>query len=135
MGRDAPLMPLRTLQKNITKGVGPIYLSKILRFGLPQEYGAIDTRCVRVFGRGDTSACRHAWLALYVRNDGYGWYIPKNQAGWPKEYETWINILRYISFSLPEDCPHPPGFMTSGPEKIWRMGMCRRGNGALLVCQ
>lgn len=110
---DAPVAPLTALSENITKGVGPTYLSKVLRFGLPQEYGAIDTRCVRVFGQGDAGACRHNWLALYVRY-GNRWYIPKAQSEWPKEYGTWINILRYFSRALPDNCPHPPGFVAAG---------------------
>jgi hypothetical protein len=88
--RNDPLTPLLALQENITKGIGPTYFSKVLRFALPQEYGAIDTRCVRVFGEGDVRASRHRWLSLYARNYGYGWFILKNQAGWPDEYRKWI---------------------------------------------
>jgi hypothetical protein len=111
---DEPLTPLLTLQNNITKGIGPTYFTKILRFGLPQEYGAIDTRCVRVFGRGDIAACRHHWLSLNARNDGYGWFIPKKQVGWPNEYGKWINILRYFACSLRNKCPHPAAFVAAG---------------------
>jgi len=109
-----PLKPITKLQENIYGGVGPTYLSKVLRFGLPQEYGAIDTRCVRVFGQGDSESQRHDWLKLRVRNDGYGWYIPKNQAGWPSEYGMWIEILRYFSKHLPSNCPHPEDFIAAG---------------------
>lgn len=108
-----PLVPLTLIQTHL-KGIGPTYLSKVLRFALPQEYGAIDTRCVRVFGRGDPGAHRHDWLALHARNDGYGWYISKTQVHWPNEYEVWINILRHFAAVLPSNCPHPPAFAQGG---------------------
>jgi len=118
---DDPLAPLLALRANITGGLGPTYLSKVLRFGLPQEYGAIDTRCVRVFGHGDAEAHRHDWIKLSARNDGYGWFIPKTQKAWPKEYTVWINILRYFAARLPANCPHPPSFVRVGLRKkgVW----------------
>jgi hypothetical protein len=106
-----PLAPL--LRASITGGVGPTYLTKVLRFGLPQEYGAIDTRCVRVFGCGDAAIRQHDWIELRARNDGYGWFIPKTQKAWPEEYATWINILRYFALQLPANCPHPQPFVTA----------------------
>lgn len=116
-----PLTPVLVLQANITGGVGPTYLSKVLRFALPQEYGAIDTRCVRVFGQGDSEIRRHDWVELSARNYGDGWSIPKTQSAWPKEYATWINILRYFANRLPCDCPHPQSFVTDGLRKqgVW----------------
>jgi len=93
---ENPLKPLLILQKNI-EGLGPTYLSKILRFALPIEFGAIDTRIVRVVGNGDPNSKQQDWLSLRARNDGYGWYIPKNQIAWPKEYSVWINILRFFA--------------------------------------
>jgi hypothetical protein len=116
-----PLIPVLALQANITGGVGPTYLSKVLRFALPQEYGAIDTRCVRVFGQGDSDSRRHDWVKLSARNYGDGWSIPKTQSTWPKEYATWINILRYFANRLPGDCPHPPSFVMAGLRKqgVW----------------
>lgn len=110
----SPLAPLLLLQANMEKGVGPTYLSKVLRFGLPMEYGAIDTRCVRVFGMGDPLSHRHSWLDLRARNDGYGWYMPKTQRAWPSAYGTWLNILRYFSQLLPNNCPHPEAFVRGG---------------------
>jgi hypothetical protein len=107
-----PTLPVCSLEENITRGIGPTYLSKVVRFGLPQEYGAIDTRCVRVFGQGDPEAQRHAWLPLRARNDGYGWYISRAQSAWPSAYRTWIDILRYFSQKLPSNCPHPRDFVT-----------------------
>jgi hypothetical protein len=109
--------PVRLLEKSIQKGIGPTYLSKVLRFGLPQEYGAIDTRCVRVFGEGDLCIQRHKWLNLRARNDGYGWYIPKSQSAWPSAYGIWLNILRFFSHQLPKDCPHPEKFVLAGLRK------------------
>jgi hypothetical protein len=121
---DAPLAPVLALQASITGGVGPIYLSKVLRFGLPQEYGAIDTRCVRTFGQGDADVRRHNWIELSARNHGYGWYIPKAQGAWPREYATWINILRYLAMRSRGDCPHPTSFVRAGlrREGVWECG-------------
>lgn len=118
---DSPLTPLFALQNSILKGLGPTYLSKVLRFGLPEEYGAIDTRCVRVFGQGDEVAHDYQWITLRARNAGYGWYIPKAQANWPGEYEKWINILRYFAWNLADKCPHPSGFVSGGLRKpgVW----------------
>jgi hypothetical protein len=110
----SPVEPVRILESNIEKGIGPTYLSKVLRFGLPQEYGAIDTRCVRVFGEGDHHVQRHNWLDLRGRNDGYGWFIPKTQRPWPSAYGTWLNVLRFFSHQLPNNCPHPKGFVDAG---------------------
>jgi hypothetical protein len=109
----SPLERMLMLGRNIEKGVGPTYLSKVLRFGLPMEYGAIDTRCVRVFGEGDPGSQQHHWLNLRARNDGYGWYISKAQRAWPSAYGVWLNILRYLSQRLPNNCPHPRSFVHS----------------------
>ncbi|MGA2152709.1 MAG: hypothetical protein ABSG48_11245 [Geobacteraceae bacterium] len=110
----SPLAPVLLLERNIEKGIGPTYLSKVLRFGLPTEYGAIDTRCVRVFGEGDPRTQRHHWLNLRTRNDGYGWYISKAQRAWPSDYDIWLNILRYFSQKLLSTCPHPEAFVHCG---------------------
>jgi len=112
--RLQPMGPVCTLEENVTKGIGPTYLSKVLRFGLPQEYGALDSRCVRVFGEGDHHTQQHNWLTIRVRNDGYGWYIPKTQAAWPSSYGIWIDILRFFSSKLPDSCPHPQEFVAGG---------------------
>jgi len=109
-----PLIPLKELQAN-TKGLGPTYLSKILRFALPSEFGAIDTRIVRVVGEGDPNSKRQEWLSLKVRKDGQ--CIPKNQSAWPSEYFTWINILRFFAHFLNKSgkfCPHPKDFLKEG---------------------
>jgi hypothetical protein len=104
------------LRKN-TRGLGPTYLSKVLRFALPSEFGAIDTRIVRVVGNGDSNSKEQSWLSLKVRNDGYGWYIPENQSAWPKDYSRWINILRFFAQLLNNSgklCPHPKDFVING---------------------
>ena len=118
-----PLIPLRTLQAK-TKGLGPTGLSKVLRFALPSEYGAVDTHIVRLVGIGDEISKQESWLSLRVRNYGYGWYIPKDQSAWPKEYSKWINILRFFSDLLNNSgrsCPHPEAFSENGlrTQGIW----------------
>ena len=110
-----PASPIETLDRN-TKGLGPTLLSKMLRFAMPEQYGAIDTWCVRVFGfgdgAGDTSGLR--WISLY----NTGQHIQETKSAWPSEYGTWINILRYFANSLNSphlpDCPHPPAFVEKG---------------------
>lgn len=114
-----PLMPLTMLlrakrQGNI-QGLGPTYLSKLLRLALPSEFGALHTRILRVVGVGDRDSKQHDWLSLRVRNDGYGWYVPAYQSEWPREYSAWINILRFLGHLLNSSgklCPHPEGFVT-----------------------
>ena len=115
-----PLVPLNPIQATLS-GMGPTYLSKVLRFALPQEYGAIDTRCVRVFGTGVRHAQQHDWINLRARNDGSGWSISKAQRHWPDEYAVWINILRYCARSLHQKCPHPPSFVGGGlrQQGVW----------------
>jgi len=108
-----PFVPLARVN-----GIGPTYQSKVLRFGMPAEYGAIDTRCVRVFGQGDPDVQRHNWLPLVAKNGKHGgratgWSIPEKQRHWPDAFELWINILRRIAQVLPNNCPHPPGFIRS----------------------
>lgn len=107
------LAPVRALQATPLRGVGPTYLSKMLRFAVPREYGAIDTRCVRTFGQGDPKYQRHSWVDLSARNDGYGWSIPSTQPAWPDAYGQWVNILRYFAHALPANCPHPVGFLAA----------------------
>lgn len=97
---------------------GPTYGSKLLRFALPAEYGAIDTRLVRVFGKGDDRSNSANLLDLKVTlNPEKRWYINKYQSKWPAEYGTWINILRYISKQMNDNelpCPHPRNFVDAG---------------------
>lgn len=106
-----PALPLRYFAD--IKNIGPTYYSKVLRFALPQEYGAIDTRLVRVFGDGDLA--EHQWLTLSTKESAKNrWYISEAQPGWPSEYSKWINILRYFADKLENNCPHPPQFVDSG---------------------
>lgn len=112
-----PHLPITALQH--LSGIGPTYQSKVLRFGLANEFGAIDTRCVRVFGQGDQENQKNAWLQLNTRRSIQngrpgGWYIPEAQVGWPAEYTKWINILRYFANQLPNNCPHPENFINAG---------------------
>lgn len=113
-----PLPPIVDLDNQV-KGLGPTYLSKVIRFALPQEYGSIDTRIVRVVGLGDPDSKQRDWLELKTRNDGYGWYISKYQKAWPSEYTKWLDILRFFAQRLndvddPCPCPHPPNFVNQG---------------------
>jgi hypothetical protein len=121
--KENPLITLREL-KNCIKGLGPTYLSKILRFAQPAEFGAIDTRIVRVVGNGDFDHKRHDWINIKVCNYGDGWYIPSQQSSWPSEYSKWINILRYFAMVLNNEkvfCPHPINFPKSNlrAEGVW----------------
>ena len=100
------------------RGFGPTYCSKILHFAVPQIFGAIDTRLVRVFGRGDTQCGgRYQLLELSVSLSGNRWQISQSQKEWPGEYGTWVHILNHIARSLNSGgipCPHPPQYLQSG---------------------
>jgi hypothetical protein len=102
-----PSFLIELLQKNI-KGFGPTYLSKVLRFALPTEFGAIDTRITRVFGKNGLLS--DPWFTLKVKYSVSKYCIPKKQSGWPGEYSTWINILRFFANymnNFGSICPHP----------------------------
>ena len=108
---------LATQLRQATKGLGPTTLSKVLRFAVPRELGAIDSRIVRVVGRGDEEAKRQDWLSLRASNYGSGWSISASQSAWPGDYSEWIGILRFFADSLSDSgiaCPHPDGLVTSG---------------------
>nr|WP_321497732.1 hypothetical protein [uncultured Methanolobus sp.] len=100
------------------RNFGPTYGSKLLRFALPSEYGAIDTWLVRVFGEGDSTKKRASFLDLKVtQNPDKRWGINSYQSRWPGEYGTWINVLRYIAKHMNENgqkCPHPDKFVDAG---------------------
>ena len=103
------------------KGISATYVSKVLRFASPANYGAIDTRCVRVFGNGDQINGGHKWLGLIAyQPDKYvnRWAI---RAPWYEGYGDWINILRYFAHQLPDNCPHPQQFVDAGlrGDGIW----------------
>jgi len=107
------------------RGFGPTYCSKILHFAVPQVFGALDTRLVRTFGRGDDRTLhRYQLLDLSVSLSGNRWTIPSSQEGWPREYGTWVAILNHIAQTLNRDgiaCPHPPCYTESGlrEEGMW----------------
>jgi len=108
---------LATQLRHATKGLGPTTLSKVLRFAVPSQLGVIDTRIVRVVGRGDEASKREDWLSLRVRNYGSGAHIPASQSAWPRDYSKWVNILRLFAGLLNGSgvaCPHPHGFVTNG---------------------
>lgn len=111
-----PQEPIDTLK--LIVGLGPTYQSKVLRFALPEEYGAIDTRIVRVFGQGDSKAHRHNWLSIKAilgthKGKATGWSIPATQKHWPSDFARWINILRYMAKNIQDKCPHPKEFEES----------------------
>ncbi|MCK9342782.1 MAG: hypothetical protein M0P33_02605 [Massilibacteroides sp.] len=103
---------VRDIERQI-RGFGPTYASKLLRFAVPQVFGALDTRLVRVFGRGDPLMQQYALLDLAAEPSGDRWAIPVTQSGWPGEYGAWTEILRVIASALNREevcCPHPAGF-------------------------
>lgn len=113
-----PEAAMRVLATN-TVGIGPVYDSKILRFACPEDFGAIDTWVVRVFGRGDPLfASEGKWLGLKATQDrDKRWSIPEDQRGWLAEYAHWIQVLRYIAARLNAlgiACPHPASFVRAG---------------------
>ena len=98
------------------EGLGPTYQSKALRFALPIEYGAIDTRCVDCFGAAALEPFQ--WLTIANRGGGAGQrrHIP-DDGRWPHQFEVWINILRYFANRLNGAgvaCPHPDPFVDQG---------------------
>ncbi|EHQ34536.1 hypothetical protein [Methanoplanus limicola] len=106
---DEPDNAVSILQSQI-KGFGPTYLTKLLRFAVPKEFGALDTRIVRVFGIGDNNVSEIQLLNLRATNYNGRWAILKTQPGWPSEYGNWIAILKGIADELNRRevvCPHP----------------------------
>jgi hypothetical protein len=112
--KNDPVMAVRILKQQ-TAGIGPTYISKVLRFAAPAEFGAIDTRLIRVFGFGDEKSRKMQILDLKASvSEGGRWFIgPDN---WPGEYGTWIAILNHITGILNSSgisCPHPNQFVTA----------------------
>jgi hypothetical protein len=111
-GRPAPDLlqePETAIQEidSLVKGFGPTYSSKLLHFAVPQVFGALDTRLVRIFGN---AAPEYHLLDLDAEQSGDRWLIPPGQGGWPKEYGKWITILNYLAEQLNKtgkSCPHP----------------------------
>jgi len=104
------------------QGFGPTYMSKLLHFSVPQVFGALDTRLVRIFGE---KAEKYPLLNLSAQEVTKGrWAIPATQAGWPGEYGTWVKILKFTSDYLNSNqimCPHPEPYIQSGlrTKGIW----------------
>jgi hypothetical protein len=110
-----PVLAVRTIKQQ-TSGIGPTYISKVLRFAAPAVFGAIDSRLVRVFGTGDEKNRTLQLLDLRTGQAAGGrWFIgPEN---WPDGYGTWIAILNDITATLNSAgiiCPHPDQFVSEG---------------------
>jgi hypothetical protein len=110
--KNDPVLAVRILKRQTT-GIGPTYISKVLRFAAPAQFGAIDSRLVRVFGFGDNKSRKMQILNLKASQaEGGRWFIgPDN---WPGEYGTWIAILNHIAGILNSSgisCPHPNQFV------------------------
>lgn len=98
-------------------GPGPTTLSRLLRFAVPQVFGAVDPGLVRVFGRGDPGAQRYRLLDLRVLLAGGRWTIPATQPGWPGAYGVWVETLQAIARLLNREevcCPHTGPFLRAG---------------------
>ena len=105
-----PEIPADLLDKSVM-GISTTYVSKVLRFILPNQYGAIDTRLVRVLGNGDQLNQKHSWLRMRADESApKRWNIYKDWLG----YGEWVNILRYFAQNLPNNCPHPQAFVDAG---------------------
>ena len=106
---EDPAEGLRTIRPQV-KYVGPTYMTKILRFALPSEFGALDTRITRVFGLGDPAHSYIRLLDLEAYDTGRKWFIKYPQPAWPGEYSKFIFILRYMVQKINRQgvrCPHP----------------------------
>ncbi|MCK8517691.1 hypothetical protein [Methanoculleus sp. 7T] len=121
--KDNPAKGIAVLNPQM-KYFGKVSQSKLLRFAMPWEYGAIDKRLCQVFGRGDPASQHTELLSLKVVYNGTRWDLKYQQTEWPSEYGTWIQILRMIASELNLSgmpCPHPEVMYTRGLRKkgIW----------------
>lgn len=112
--KNDPVMAIRIIKQQTT-GIGPTYISKVLRFAAPALFGAIDSRLVRVFGSGDAESSIIQLLNLRASQaKGGRWFIgPDN---WPDEYGTWVAILNHVAGILNSSgisCPHPDQFVAA----------------------
>ncbi len=101
--------------KGLIKHLSVTYLSKVLRFAAPSEFGVIDTRIVRVFGQGDDDSKQQDWLSLTVKGKPRWAIYPESK--WPEKYGYWIKMLRFLANLLNSEnnyCPHPKPFIKSG---------------------
>lgn len=104
-------------EKGLISGLGITYLTKVLRFAAPSEFGAVDSRIVRVFGQGDNNSKQHNWLSLTAcPGEGEQRWAIREQSTWPKEYGKWIKMLRFLANLLNSEnscCPHREPFIES----------------------
>ena len=107
-----PEFPARDLDYSVN-GIGPTYVSKVLRFAMPTQYGVIDTRLVGAFG----SNSNRRWVQLIVEHQAIKRPIKRpgtSDDHWYPGYDRWVNILRYLALRLHEEsicCPHPQQFV------------------------
>jgi hypothetical protein len=108
---------LEKKKQGLLRGLGPTYMTKILRFAAPAELGAIDTRIVQTYGQSGN----HPWISLITCEGESGRpYVPEDshrQPSWPSEYTKWVNILRFLAHSMNRSskwCPHPEKFVING---------------------
>ena len=135
--RENPGNPAGLLAESVNR-VGPTYASKVLRFVMPEQYGAIDTRQVSVFGEDGPDDNTRGWLPLRVMEGPNGRYIGSaNSDSWFKGYGVWINILRYFAGKLPDTCPHPDLFVEKGLrcKGIWAAADVEMALFALASCK
>ena len=99
-------------------GFGPTFSSKLLHFAVPQIFGALDTRLVRIFGKNSEDSEPYQLLNLHVLRPKKGRpSIDPKQDGWPEEFGTWIVILHHMSEFLNKNeifCPHPEHYIQAG---------------------
>ena len=100
------------------RGFGPTFSSKLLHFAVPQIFGALDTRLVRIFGKESEDSKHYKFLNLKVLRPKRGRpSISPKQDGWPEEYGTWIAILNHMAELLNQheiSCPHPEQYIQTG---------------------
>jgi hypothetical protein len=115
--RFEPVNPICIIEGRIS-GFGPTYSSKLLHFAVPEIYGALDTRLVRVFGNVSKDTSSYPMLDLNVTRPKKGRpSIPRDQPNWPEEYGTWVAILNYYANVLNANriyCNHPPYYYDAG---------------------
>ncbi len=96
--------------------LGPTDTGRILRFAVPEVFGALDARLVRVFGCGDPAVQRYPLIDLIAERFAGRWDIPAGQPAWPAEFGAWTGVLHAIARALNREeicCPHPAGFVAA----------------------
>ena len=112
-----PVKAIRIIEANVN-GYGPTFSSKLLHFAVPQIFGALDTRLVRVFGKNSEDIKKYQLLDLKVNRPKKGRpSINVTKSVWPKEYGTWVGILNNFADYLNQNniiCPHPEPYVQKG---------------------